>query len=672
MKKHTAERCFESAVRLPELRQQDNTLPEAYLMLSIRKLLLIRAALLLGATMPFAPAALAQPCLTNSFTVFNGGSLTCTTQGDTGQVTVQIGATLNMTVRNGDTVGSGRPYSIYSGGSTSVVNNGVFGNGVGVADGTTTLTNNGPINSSGFGIIVTGGSLNLINNANGSIEAASSGILTNSSGNHEITNYGRIAAAANGIGLQNGQLVVNQHGVISQGVNGMAGIFVAGALSRLTLNIYNGSRFEGGVGLMMNNSSFTGSTINFYAPNYSLTVQNFLRANHTVTAQSPGSIVTFTGADTANGNGTLVVSTPAPAPAAATPTVAQASATAVQSALQVSPVQAGLPPLQSTLPDVGQSTGGGNGAFGGGTDSGTGMSNLGMNLRGTQTDDIPTGNGQSVDRHGNLAWARGFGAARFQPSSDGVAGNVNRTVGVLFGYDRRFSTWRLGAYGGYGLSNTALTDNSAKLQSQLYLAGLYGQTKLAATTFTFNLAGGILGNTTTRFINNAAEAANASFRGAFFAPDAAVAYDMAIARGWTLTPALRARYIATVTNDYAETGSTQNIAYQSAFSSSFEERAELRLTHKQPMPTGGTLSSYVQAAAIASQRIGSGAVSATLLGTEIAVPSASAGTVTGLSLGAGVDMALAPNIATYAGIDATEYSDATKALTGRVGLRIGF
>ena len=646
-----------------------------------RKLLVSTAPVMLLTASALTAPAFATSCGTNPLSITQ--DTICTTNGDIIAGTpVSNEATLDLTVRSQDKVVSPVQdgIAIESNGQITITNNGEISGsfaGVRIYRGSGTVTNNGTITGTdGTGVLVVTmtGAAEIINNASGTISGATAAIrvITNDLSTHTITNYGLLSSSADGSAAielaRASKVTVNQYGVVSPGGTGSAGIWLSEAGARLTLNVYAGSSFVG-TGVKMADKTYSGSIVNFYAPNYSLAVKNFLLANHSVNALNPGSIVTFTGNDTANGNGTLVVSTPAPSPSASTPSVAQASATAVQSALQMTTPRNYVPPLQNTLLDVGQNASGAGAPGGGGNQ---GMSNLGMTLRGTQTDDTPTGNAQSIDRHGNLVWARAFGAARFQPANDGIAGSINRTTGVLFGYDRQFTTWRFGAYGGYGLNNSITTDRSAKLQTQLYLAGLYGQTRLAATTFTFNLAGGILGNTSSRFITNGGEVAAADFRGAFLAPDAALAYDMALGRGFTLTPAIRARYIATFTDAYAETGSTQNIIYRDAFTSSFDERAELRLSHKQPMRNGGTFGSYVQAAAIATQRIGSGAVSASILGSEVSVQSAAAGTVTGLSLGAGFDVALSKNLVTYAGIDATQYSDAAQALTGRIGMRWAF
>ena len=267
---------------------------------------------------------------------------------------------------------------------------------------------------------------------------------------------------------------------------------------------------------------------------------------------------------------------------------------------------------------------------------------------------------------------RAFGSAHFQPSTDAIAGTINRTTGVLVGYDRQFTNWRLGVYGGYGLSNTALADSSGKLQTEMYIGGLYGRTKLAGAAVTINLAGGLLGNHSSRIINGGRDAgASADFSGAFVAPDVAVAYDIPLGNGFTLTPGLRARYIGTFTQDYAETGSTQNIAYQGAKSHMLEERAELRLARTQRV-AGTLLTTHLDGALIASQRLGAGAISASVLGTEFSVQNGTAGTLTGLMLGAGLDMQLSRDTSVYTSGDVAEYTDGSKAASARVGLRMGF
>lgn len=560
---------------------------------------------------------------------------------------------LDLTVSSGDTVSSTNGYALGANvGSMTVINNGTITNGTGVLNrsinvnttGQLTLTNNGTITTGGTAsshaatVMATFGRSTITNTASGTIaDAFSNTAITVSGGTATINNYGTISGLA-------------------------AAVFLAGGTT--TFNIYGGSVFTNGIDF--NNK--TGNTLNFHTGSYTLGVKNFLSASNTVNLMVPGTVLAFTGADTAHGNGNLVVAVPAPT--VNVPAVTNASAAAVQSALQVAVTRNYVPPLQNTLPDPGPSSGS---SVGGGAAGEGGPMALGMAGRRGQQDDVsPSGHAQAIDRYGNLAWARGFGSARFQPNSDAVAGNINRTAGVLFGYDRQLTRWRLGAYAGYGLSHTSISDGSAKLATDLYLGGLYARTVIAGLTVTANLAGGVLDNASSRIVNNGAETAAAQYRGAFLAPDVAVATDLRLGHGFTLTPSLHGRYIGTFMQDYAETGSSQNIAYQAATTTAFEERAELKLGYGQRLPDGTLLNTYVQAGAVASQRVGSGAVSASLLGTELSIQSAAAGTVTGLSLGAGADVKLTPQVSAYAGIDATEYSDATKAVAGRVGLRMAF
>lgn len=586
-----------------------------------------------------------------------------------------------MTIRNGDIVQSTALHTIVAAGSATITNHGTLLGGPNGAYGL--LFTNSTFSVMNYGLVASGlqstnaifvnqqASGTIMNAVGGTIVASISNgvaikVQSQSSQSTVITNHGSIGNGLGGYGVYiNGaataNVVITNDGTIS---GATAAVSLNNSTSKLTLNIYPGALFNGG--LQMLTTTYHGSTINFYTGSYSLAVRNFLLANHTVNLMNAGSQLNFTGPDAGNGNGTLVVTTPAPAPAASMPGATQASATAVQSALQMATPRNYMPPLQNTIPDTSIANAP---ASTGGTGNAPPM-NLGM--RGSYEDAPLPSNTQGFDRYGNLVWARAFGSAHFQPSTDAIAGTINRTTGVLVGYDRQFTNWRLGAYGGYGLSNTVLADSSAKLQTEMYIGGLYGRTKLAGATVTINLAGGLLGNHSSRIINGGRDAsASADFSGAFVAPDVAIATDIPLGYGFVLTPGLRARYISTFTQDYAESGSNQNIAYQGAKSHMLEERAELRLARAQRV-AGTVLTTHLDGALIASQRLGSGAISANVLGTEFSVQNGTAGTLTGLMLGAGLDMQLSRNTSVYTSGDVTEYTDGSKAASARLGLRMAF
>lgn len=166
-----------------------------------------------------------------------------------------------------------------------------------VIGGTAIITNNGVIKSTatsdGSGIVIVGaGSATITNGPTGVIQGtAHAGIMVSTTApTTTITNYGNIISGgvlSGGIKISSANTAtVDQYGVITATATGSAGIWLTAASARVNLNIREGSSFAG-LGLKMDDPAYTGSTIRFYAANYSLSVQNFLLANHTVTAMSP-------------------------------------------------------------------------------------------------------------------------------------------------------------------------------------------------------------------------------------------------------------------------------------------------------------------------------------------------------------------------------------------------
>ncbi len=552
----------------------------------------------------------------------------------------------------------------------------------------TTATSSNPGYVGGLGVYVsnvaTGATIT--NTATGTISGTNAGVSVMGTGATTIDNRGTISGGSYGIILVSTGNTITNRGHISG-----SGGSISYILGSNTLNIYDGATF--GSPVLFSNT--TGNTINFYTGSYNLRVDRFKVAQNTINLLGTGNQLITSGLD---GNGTgfinviapTVVTTPA---AAVGNTVASVSTVvsavvntvtpAVSNAPAFNPPAGGIvPPLQSVTPES---------ALPGSTSIGFQQTALAVDptfaeqLRAAFPDqalnnlntsaDMPVlkaKQGQTVDAYGNLVWVRAFGSSRLTPSTATVVGNANTVVGMLFGYDRQVETWRVGAYGGYGFGYTKMLDASGTLATDYYMAGLYARRSFGAFTALANLAGGLMGNRSSRSINLGAEQATGAFSGVFIAPELAVSYDMALAPGWTLTPTLRGRYVGAFMPGYSEGGSSQNVTYGANSSHALEERAELKLSRAFKGEQGLVSTVYGQVAALANQRIGSDSFNASALGTAFTVTNPYARSAVGGLVGVGFDHQISRQMTAFAGVDAAFYTDSTSAYIGRAGLRVAF
>ncbi len=533
--------------------------------------------------------------------------------------------------------------------------------------GVTSITNSGRIDSAvgSININVTGTSLTLNNTASGVITGGEVGIDT-SAISSTITNAGTINGTNYGIS-SSGVLTLTNSGTIT---GGTSAVFLA--RNGNTINIQNGAVFTGGIDY----TNTTGNTTNFYTGSYTLGVKNYDVANNTINLRGAGNQLITSGLNGA-GTGNIVVVAPqvVTTPAAATNAITNGASSVVNAVLNspVVPALSGFSP-EAPAPGIGfqQASLALDPTFAERLQEAFPDAKL-TNL--TPTADLGVTRarqGQTVDAYGNLVWVRGFGATRNLPSTTTVVGNANTSVGMLFGYDRQVEDWRIGAYAGYAYGYTRMLDASGTLATDYYVGGLYGRRSFGPYSVTANLAGGLMGNRSSRSINTGAEQAIGAFSGFFIAPELALSYDMALGNGWTFTPTLRGRYVGAFLPGYSESGSSQNVTYGANSAHALEERLELKLTKAFRGEKGLASSIYVQAAALANQRIGSDSFNASLLGTDFTVTNPYARSTVGGLIGLGVEHQFDRQITGFAGADAALYSDSTLSFTGRAGVKVNF
>lgn len=633
-------------------------------------------------------------------TLTNSGTISALATGSSRAITIQTGATgtINNTA-SGTITGPGNV--LVASGTATVNNDGAIsataeptsGRGLSympaisvVSGGRLILTNRGTITAKGAAIEVRIGAATTSINNSGTISATStsapspanvSGILLdNMTGSATVTNTGTITGVNYGVNLNAGTMTLRNSGTIA---GGTSAVFLKTGGN--TINIYNGAVFTNGIDY--NNT--TGNTTNFYTGSYTLGVKKYATGTNTIKLYGANTTLVTTGLDnTGTGNIVIVDNTPRVTAAAAPVTVATAASAVISEILSQTP--------GALLQDVGVSDVipqdiGGDAAPPVNASAYTNARKvsaktsrartafaevLGSAGAAKATDLILQGSGQMVDKYGNLVWARAFGGAQFNDPYGTASGQRSYSGGAMLGYDWHTDGWRVGGFAGLGRVRTNRTLSPDYVTTDTVFGGVYGRYSFGKFNLDGTFAAGSLNPHTRRFVNNGTEIARGDFNGFFLSPEAALGYNIDLGDGLTATPTGRVRYVGAFLNGYTETGSTQNVTYGATFSNSLEERAEVRLTKAVKGADGLVSSFYVQAAAIAAQRVGPANFSASVLGTSFAVGDGYARSKAGASLGIGFNYKVAPQFDLYGSLDGAAFSDKSYSVSARGGFKVAF
>jgi hypothetical protein len=549
----------------------------------------------------------------------------------------------------------------------------------------TTLNNSGTITATIDDGNTDGAAFGLYNRRRGTIGAIdNSGTIT--SDDYGVFNYGAIGTLTNSGTIAGGQYGVISHyqsgytgtaatigaivntGTISGGLYGIS-IDTATTLSNSgtisggtaavslhadgnTVNIYDGARFTGGVQF----ASTLSNTLNFYTGSYTLAVQDYLVGGNTINLLGTARTVVTGGL---NGSGTgdiLVIDTSA---------VGTLRRTADDVQRQVSGVIQDIMDLDMPRPDAALSAPtGGASAYAAAGDRTRNPTAIQVRSRDDQA--------LALDDGGNLYWLRGFYGGRHQDADGAVAASSAHQYGTLTGVDHRVDDWRFGAFAGAGRSNTKLSGSTDKIDADMALAGIYARRSFGLLSIDAALTGGHIWADSTRGVNAGAEIAEGSFGGWFIAPEAAIAAKYALGRDWSLTPSLKARYIATFYDSYTETGSSQNIGYDSHTTQSLEERFDTRLTYQAATANGLAARYWLGAGASATQHISGDGYGAVVSGSDFTIAAVGDDTVYGGSLSLGFDIMVSRQASLFGSVEGTLYSDSSRTGIARGGVKIAF
>ena len=615
---------------------------------------------------------------------------TCTNNGTlsgSGAHTIDSNAPLDL-ANNGSIIGPAGWSAVAASGGLNVTNfNTITGGNTGifVTGSSATITNksSGSISGSAFfGIHATNGASSLTIVNDGSI-SGKSGILSQVTGSATVTNRGTISSTAAwsagqtfagyGINFESGHATLNNYGTIA----GPTSAVIIGAGGN-TFNIYDGSVFTNGIDY--NNK--TGNTTNFYTGSYTLGVKNYQLNTNTINLRGTAQTVVTSGL--VNGNGDIVVvdnSAPLSANSAG-PIMASYTSSVVSDLLSndviVQDIGIGDVFPRDSVNDQAQQpsakagfypdrmklrTSNAQAAFANVLTSSAAARATGMVLNGS---------GQALDRYGNLVWSRSFGGAYFQDPFGSMSGQRTYSGGTMLGYDWHNEVLRVGGFFGLGKMRTNRSLSADHVTTDTVFGGLYGRYTFDKLKLDATLSGGSINATTQRYINNGSEVATGKVNGFFLSPEVALGYNMGVADGWVFTPTGRLRYVGAFSDPYTESGSSQNVSYGKSVSQSFEEHLELRLTHNVKDDRGLISSYYIQAAAIAAQRVGPDGFAANLAGTSFTVGAGAARAKAGGSLSVGVNYKLTQQCDLFGSIEAAAFSDKSYSVAVRGGVKMAF
>lgn len=286
---------------------------------------------------------------------------------------------------------------------------------------------------------------------------------------------------------------------------------------------------------------------------------------------------------------------------------------------------------------------------------------------------LTVGAGMAVDPNGNLFWARGFGGVRGQSETSSAAASRIYRYGTIAGVDHEFDDTRLGFFVGGGGMLARLDDDTSKLDGYTGFVGLYGSRKLATDmTLNASLTFGGIDNQSRRLVNPGNQWAKGDFWGWYISPEVTIGKDFAMTSEWTATPSLRLRYTGTIYESYTETGSSQNISYDSQQAHALEERLQLDLTRRYALASGQRLALTFSGAVLDTQNLGDRALSASLGGTGFEINENVDRNVYGASLGVSFDYQFRKNMSIYGGLEGRAFSGEAYDAGARLGVKYAF
>ncbi|MHB0768201.1 autotransporter outer membrane beta-barrel domain-containing protein [Bradyrhizobium sp. 5.13L] len=275
---------------------------------------------------------------------------------------------------------------------------------------------------------------------------------------------------------------------------------------------------------------------------------------------------------------------------------------------------------------------------------------------------------------GNAVWAKAFGGQRLQDNNGALIGGTTTGYGGAVGYERLISPdLRLGVLAGGSTNKTNLHFNAGNTGTDTVFGGAYSRKTWGGTFLDLSVIGGSLDNSSLRNIGGglAFATATASYGGWFVNPAMMFGRRLDVdGRGFTITPAVKVRYVAAHFGGYAETGAgAANVSVAGRDFQAWEERAELTFANTRMLANGHRVTARVSAGALAQQRSAGGLVNVVLLGQNFVAATPERSSVAGGYSSAGLDWQMGP-VTLFAHGEATYTNDVSRTYAGKGGARV--
>ncbi|MGL5165563.1 MAG: autotransporter outer membrane beta-barrel domain-containing protein [Afipia sp.] len=591
----------------------------------------------------------------NTATVTNSGSITgsdygirASTANVTNSGTITGGgrgiSADTATVANSGNI-SGGFYGIYAT-TLTVTNSGTItgANLYGISASTANVTNSGTITGGSYGIIA--GTADVTNS--GTINGGNNSGIRATTAN--LANSGTITGSIDGVSLITTGNVINSGTIV--GAGGTAIRFNAGGTAASdSLSILPGARFGGLV-----NFGGGADKVNFGPGSWILDTANFNAALSTITTSGNPYVVTPNKIIVADlsGFGTMnrAVMDITGWIASVLPDTPVFAPTQGGAANAFAAIESAAPRFDHAFGTVSEAMVVGAMAF-------------------APTTPVFKG-GAVTDRDGNSVWAKSFGGRREQTTDGSFIGSVTIGYGGAIGYDRQVTPdTRLGGFIGGSTNETRLDLNAGQINTDAVFGGLYARSFFGASFLDLALIGGKLDNTSARNIGGGLtfETARATYDGWFVNPSMTLGHRFAFNNGYTVTPALKVRYVTAQFGGYTETGSSANLTAGDRNMQAFEERAEVTLANTHAFNNGSRLGVRVTGGVLALQYTGDATVNIALVGQNFIAATPDKQTVFGLYGGAGLDWQLG-RMALFATGEVTGMNDNATTFTGKGGVRV--
>jgi uncharacterized protein with beta-barrel porin domain len=283
----------------------------------------------------------------------------------------------------------------------------------------------------------------------------------------------------------------------------------------------------------------------------------------------------------------------------------------------------------------------------------------------------------AVYADGNAVWAKGFGGQRVQDTNGAFIGGTTTGVGGAVGYERMIDPdLKVGALVGGSTNKTNLYLNAGSTNTDTVFGGAYGRKMWGGSFLDLAVIGGNLANTNVRNIGGGLglASANASYGGWFINPSLAFGhrFDVDLHGNFTITPAVKVRYVDAHFDGYTETGAgAADLVVAGRDFQAWEERAELTLANTFTVGSGHRVMVRVTGGALAQQRSAGGQVNIVLVGQNFLAAAPDRGSITGAFGGAGLDWQIG-NVTLFASGEATGTNDSTRSYAAKGGARMSW